>query len=185
MRDINFFSHYIGKKQQMKNSKIYLYGLISVAALLIIVSFGINTTNIYLLNKSISSYNDKLIDSENQVKFKEAENVNKKMDILKQYDLALKDVSTSVKNRDNVSDKLLKEINSTLPSKVLVKNLEVVENTVFIKGTSTDRSAVAQFKYNLSKLTVMTDVYVNYINTQNAVEGEYSFDIKCLLKEVE
>ena len=35
MRDINFFSPYIGKKKQMKNSKIYIYGLISIASLLI------------------------------------------------------------------------------------------------------------------------------------------------------
>lgn len=185
MRDINFFSHYIGKKQQMKNSKIYIYGLISIASLLIIVSLGINTTKIYFLNESISIYNGKLIDSEAKMEFKEAENVNKQMEILKQYDLALKDVSTSVKNRNNVSDKLLKDINSTVPNQAFVKNLDVVENIMIIKGTSSDRAAIAELKYNLSKLQVMADVYVNSINTQNAVEGEYSFEIKCVLKEVE
>ena len=56
---------------------------------------------------------------------------------------------------------------------------------MIIKGTSSDRAAIAELKYNLSKLQVMVDVYVNSINTQNAVEGEYSFEIKCVLKEVE
>jgi type IV pilus assembly protein PilN len=30
----------------------------------------------------------------------------------------------------------------------------------------------------------MKDVYVNSIDTNGAVEGSYSFDIKCVLKDV-
>ena len=111
----------------------------AIVGLLIIVSFGVNTTKIFLLNKSITSYNDKLAASEIQVQLKEAENINKQIDILKQYDTALTDVAISVKDRDNVSDTLLKDISSTVPSEVSFKNLDVVENTIAIKGTSTDR----------------------------------------------
>ena len=89
-----------------------------------------------------------------------------------------------MKKRDNVSETLLKNVSSTVPSQVSFKNLDIVENTIVIKGVSTDRTAVAEFKHNLSNLPIMQNVYVNSIDTQSAVEGEYSFDIKCVLKDV-
>ena len=123
MKDINFFKPYLGKNKEKINSQRYVYGAMVIVGLLIIVTFGINTAQIILLNKSISSYNEKLSASEIQAQLKEAENINKQIDILKQYDTALTDVAISVKGRDNVSDTLLKDISSTLPSKVLFKNL--------------------------------------------------------------
>ena len=184
MQDINFFKPYLGKKRQKKNSNMYIYGAMAIVGLLIIVSFGVNTARIILLDKSITSYNDKLTDSEIQTQLNEAEKINKKINILKQYDTALTDVAISVKDRDNVSDTLLNDISSTLPNDVSFKNLTVIENTVVMQGTSTNRTAVAELKHNLSELPIMKDVYVNSIDTQSAVEGEYSFDIKCVLKDV-
>lgn len=184
MKDINFFKPYLGKSKEKVNSKMYVYGAMIIVGLLIIVSFGVNTTKIILLNKSISSYNEKLSASEIQTQLKEAENINKRIDILKQYDTALTDVAISVKGRDNVSDTLLKDISSTIPSEVLFYNLDVVENTIAIKGTSTNREAVAELKHNLSELPTMSDAYVNSIDTQSVVKGAYSFDIKCVLKDV-
>ena len=115
----------------------------------------------------------------------EAENVNKQMDILKQYDASLSEISKAIRYRDNVSEKMLIDINSTFPNQISLKNLDIVENTIIMKGTSTDRVGVAELQHNLSKLSEVTNVYVSTINTQNAVDGEYSFDIKCVLKEVE
>jgi type IV pilus assembly protein PilN len=185
MKDINFFKPYLGKNKEKINAKRYVYGAMVIVGLLIIVSFGVNTTRIFLLNRSISNYNEKLAASEIQTQLKEAENINKQIDVLKQYDTALTDVAISVEGRDNVSDTLLKDISSTLPSEVSFKNLDIVENTVAIKGTSSNREAVAELKHNLNELPIMSNVYVNSIDTQSAVKGEYSFDIKCVLKDVE
>ena len=185
MRDVNFFSPYIGRKKQIKNSKTYIYGVVTLAFLVIAVTFGINITRLLMLDKSIRDYNDKLTASEMQTKFMEAENVNKQMDILKQYDASLSEISKAIRYRDNVSEKMLIDINSTFPNQISLKNLDIVENTIIMKGISTDRLGVAELQHNLSKLSEVTDVYVSTINTQNAVDGEYSFDIKCVLKEVE
>jgi len=184
MRDLNFFKPYLGQNKEKVNSKIYVYGMMVVVLLAIIVTLGINTTQIMLLNRSISDYNQKLSASEIQAQLKEAENINKQIDILKQYDKALTDVAISVKSRDNVSESLLKDISSTLPTEVLFKNLDVVENNISIKGTSTNREAVAELEHNLRELPTMADVYVNSIQIQSAVDGAYSFDIKCVLKDV-
>lgn len=184
MKDINFFKPYLGKSKEKINSKMYIYGSGALVGILIIVSLIFNTVKIFLLDRSINDYKGKLTAQEIQEKLKEADNVNKQIDVLKQYDAALSDVAVSVKKRDNVSESLLKDISSTVPSQVSFKNLDIVENTIVIKGISSDRKAVAELKHNLSSLTIMQDVCVNSIDTQSAVEGEYSFDIKCVLKDV-
>lgn len=185
MRDINFFKPYQGKSKERKNSKRYVYGSMIIVGLLIVGTFGVNTFKIIMLNRSIEDYNNKLSATEIQEQLKEAEDINKQITVLKQYDSALIDVAVSVKNRDNVSDTLLIDISSTVPSEVSFKNLDIVDNTITIKGISTNRSAVAELEHNLSGLSRMESVYVNSINDSGAVEGEYSFDIKCVLKDVE
>lgn len=185
MKDLNFFEPYQGKKKEKTNAKIYIYGAMGIVGLLIVVTLTINTVRIIMLNRSIEDYNKKLSDSQIQQELKEAEDINKQITTLKQYDSALTDVAVSVKERDNVSDTLLNDISSTVPSEVSFKNLDIVNNTVSIKGVSTNRTAVAELKHNLSELSNMQDVYVNSIDNSSAVEGEYSFDIKCVLKDVE
>jgi type IV pilus assembly protein PilN len=184
VKDVNFFKPYLGKQKEKINSQKYIYGAAAIVGIIILISLVSNTVRIYLLDRSITDYTNKLAASEIQTQLKEAQDVNKQIEILKKYDTSLTDVAVSVKNRDNVSEKLLKEISSTVPSQVSFKNLDIVDNTIAIKGTSTDRTAVAELKHNLSKLQVMKDVYVNSIDTNGAVEGSYSFDIKCVLKDV-
>ncbi|GEP66728.1 hypothetical protein CBE01nite_44960 [Clostridium beijerinckii] len=185
MKDINFFKPYQGKSKEKINFKRYIYGTIIIVAILITGTFAVNTVKIIMLNRSIEDYNNKLSASEIQEQLKEAEDVNKQITVLKQYDSALTDVAISVKNRDNVSDILLMDISSTVPSELSFKNLDIVDNTITIKGVATNRSAVAELKHNLSSLSKMQSVYVNSIDSSGAVEGEYSFDIKCVLKDVE
>lgn len=185
MKDLNFFKPYEGKRKERKNSKKNIYGAIIITAFLIIGTFAVNTFRIIMLNRSIEDYNNKLSAPEIQEQLEEAENINTQITILKQYNSSLMDVAVSVKNRDNVSDTLLMDISSTVPSEVSFKNLDIIDNTVSIKGVSTNRSAVAELKHNLSELSRMESVYVNSIDSSGAVEGEYSFDIKCVLKDVE
>lgn len=184
MKDLNFFKPYLGKSKEKVNFNMYIYGSAAVVGILIIGSLIFNTTRTFLLDRSITDYKTKLAASDIQEKLKEADNLNKQINVLKQYNTALSDVAVSVKKRDNVSETLLKDISSTVPSQVAFKNLDIVENTVAIKGISSDRTAIAELKHNLSNLPIMHDVYVNSIDTQGAVEGSYSFDIKCVLKDV-
>lgn len=185
MKDLNFFKPYQGINKEKINTKKYIYGAMAMVGIVIITTLGINTFTIISLNRSIDDYSNKLAASEIQSQLKEAENINKQITVLKEYDTALTNVSASVKERDNVSDKLLLNISSTIPSEVSFKNLDITDNVVNIQGISTNRSAVAELKHNLSGLPKMQNVYVNSINNSGAVEGEYSFDMKCVLKDVE
>ena len=185
MKDLNFFAPYQGKKKEKTNTNMYIYGAAGLVGFAILSTLIFNSAKLFLLNRSIKDYTLKLEDKEIQTELREAELLNNQIQVLNQYDTELSHVAKSVKERDNVSDTLLNEISSTVPSEVSFKNMDVINNTINIQGVATNRTSVAELKHNLSGLTKMQDVYVNSINTQNAVEGEYSFDIKCVLKEVE
>lgn len=184
MKDINFFEPYSGQKKEKLNFKIYIYGSISVALILVIGSLTFNSIRIFMLNKEIKSYNGKLAEPKIQEQLNEAERVNSQINILTQYNESLNDISMSVKQRDIVSDILLNNISSTVPSEVSFKNLNIEGNIINIQGVSTNRVAVAELEHNLKKLNNMQDVYVNSIDNSGAVENNYSFDIKCVLKDV-
>ncbi|ETJ30619.1 Fimbrial assembly family protein, partial [human gut metagenome] len=110
-----------------------------------------------------------LEDKEIQTELREAELLNNQIQVLNQYDTELSHVAKSVKERDNVSDTLLNEISSTVPSEVSFKNMDVINNTINIQGVATNRTSVAELKHNLSGLTKMQDVYVNSIKDSGAV----------------
>ncbi|GEQ20861.1 hypothetical protein CBU02nite_13670 [Clostridium butyricum] len=185
MKDLNFFAPYQGKKKEKTNTNMYIYGAAGLVGFAILSTLIFNSAKLFLLNRSIKDYTLKLEDKEIQTELREAELLNNQIQVLNQYDTELSHVAKSVKERDNVSDTLLNEISSTVPSEVSFKNMDVINNTINIQGVATNRTSVAELKHNLSGLTKMQDVYVNSIKDSGAVEGEYSFDIKCVLKDVD
>lgn len=185
MKDLNFFAPYQGKKKEKTNTNMYIYGAAGLVGFVILGTLIFNSAKLFLLNRSIKDYTLKLEDKEIQTELREAELLNNQIQVLNQYDTELSHVAKSVKERDNVSDTLLNEISSTVPSEVSFKNMDVINNTINIQGVATNRTSVAELKHNLSGLTKMQDVYVNSIKDSGAVEGEYSFDIKCVLKDVD
>ncbi|WP_315078218.1 PilN domain-containing protein [uncultured Clostridium sp.] len=184
MRDVNFFSPYQGNKQEKKSAMIYIYGAMGVVGALIIITLIVNTTRILLLNRSISNYNEKLNTPEIKQKYAEAEKVNNEINILTKYDSALNDILGKVNNRNNVSDLVLTSINSTIPSQISFKTLQINNDVLIIQGVSSSRDAVGEFQHNLKELSIMNQVFVNSIDVDGSLEGQYSFDIKCILKEV-
>lgn len=185
MKDLNFFAPYQGKKKEKTNTNMYIYGAAGLVGFVILSTLIFNSAKLFLLNRSIKDYTLKLEDKEIQTELREAETLNNQIQVLNQYDTELSHVAKSVNERDNVSDTLLNEISSTVPSEVSFKNMDVINNTINIQGVATNRTSVAELKHNLSGLTKMQDVYVNSIKDSGAVKGEYSFDIKCVLKDVD
>ena len=183
MNDLNFFEPYLGKKKENRNVNLYIYGALFMVSFIIILSFAFNMFKLRRLDKNIQEYNNKLNEKSIQVKLKEAEETNKKIGLLDKYNVSLNNIYSKARKRNNVSYDLLNKINSTVPSEVVFKSLSIESNTILIDGTSSNRESVAELKRNLSELYEMEYVYVNSINNKDAVLGEYSFNIKCVLKE--
>lgn len=183
--DINFFTPYENKRKEKKDLQKYIYGITVITIFAIGVSFGVNHFRIYRLEKDIEYYTNKMTDSILSSELKEAENINSQINILTEYDKGIEDISKAVRNRDLVSDNLLNNISSTIPSDVSFKSIVIDSGNILLQGVSANRSAVAELKHNLSNLEELDSVYVNSISNSGAVEGEYSFNIKCVLKDVD
>ena len=184
-RDINFFTPYQEKRKESKDLHTYVYGITTILIFAIVVSFAVNFFRIYKLEKDIKYYTNEMNDSKFSLQLKHGENINNQIDILTDYDDRITDISKSIQKRDLVSDTLLNNISSTIPSEIHLKSIVINSGNISLQGISTNRTAVAELKYNLSNLEELDSVYVNSINNTGAVEGEYSFDIKCVLKDVD
>lgn len=184
MSDLNFFAPYKIEKKKSINTDIYIYGLVVLAGLIIIFSFGFNTIKLIILGKQTKNINEKLNASEIQLQLKEANNINSQINVLSKYNNSLIDIAKKVNERNNVSDEILNDISDNVPSSVAFKSIDVENNVLKISGTAGDWVSVAEYAHTLSELPIMQNVAVNSINQSGAVEGEYSFDIKCVLKEV-
>lgn len=186
MRDINFFTPYKGNKgkqevnEEASNKTIIITGIVVVA--IIFISLVVNIVRLKLLNNSIDDINDKLTSTTLKHKLAESEQVNKELDVLNKYDSSLVSIGSSIDNRDVVSNDILNQLSSVLPSDVSFKSFNIAPGTITVQAVSKSRQAIGEVEHNLRNQTNVSSVYINSISGGEAVEGQYSFDIKVILK---
>ncbi|MDS0525688.1 PilN domain-containing protein [Clostridium sp. SHJSY1] len=185
MRDLNFFSQYQEKKQEKKNEKIYFYLASGLLVSIIIGTVSFNLVKIMIYDKQIKEYTEKFNANDIQTKLKEADEVSGKLSILTKYESALSSVSTSLRKLDVVTDDLLNDICGAIPSEVSFKDFKVEGYDVTISGISSNREAIGEYEHNLKKLSKIKSVQITKISKTNTVGEDYSFDMTCVLKEVE
>lgn len=178
MTDINFFRPYKNKGGQTE----YFYkSLIILLVVLIIGSFSINTGRIVLLQKEIELYQAKLEQTDIKEQVKLVEETNRERDALNRYKSGLDTVLDSIETRDVVSNVILDQISSTLPSAVNFKSMNINNEVVTIQAVTTTRTSIGEIQYNLKALESIKDVHVESISGSESLEGEYTFNLKCYL----
>lgn len=181
IRDMNFFAPYQGKKKEQKNKNIYIYSLVAFLFVVIIGSLAWNSINIYLVNNKIKSYKSKLEAKDVKEKIAKWDDVVQKSGILKKYNTELEKITGAVETRDIVNVDLLDKLSATLPSAITFQNINITNSEVTIQAKSINRTAIGELQHNLKQLDNIQDVYIGSIS-----EGDgYTFDIKCVLKDVE
>ena len=185
MKDLNFFSVYQGNRREQKDDKVYLYIAAGLLVGIILVTFAVNIVRIVMLNSSIKDYTEKLNASDVQSNLREAEEINGKIEILGKYEGALSKVADSINKNDVVTDDLLNDICNSMPGDVSFKDFDIEGYDVKISGITHTRAAVGEFEHNLRELSKIKNVHVNVIDKSNAVGEDYSFEMTCILKEVE
>lgn len=185
MKDLNFFSIYQGSQKEKRSIENYIYGAAGVLGAVIVVTLMINLVQIFMLNSSIKEYTEKYNAPDLQAQLREAEDLNGKIDILDKYQGELSDIASSVKKNDIVTDSLLNDISGAIPSEVSFKDFDIKGYDLTIKGTSHNRTAIGEFEHNLAQLSKLKSVHVNEIAKSNAVGEDYSFEMTCVIKEVE
>lgn len=179
--DINFFTPYQGQKKEEKNKIIYVYSSVGFLTVAILGTLVWNTASLAILKGQIKSYEAKLNAPEIVEKLNEANEVARRTEILKKYDASLSEAITAVETREVVSTKILNVLSSTLPSEVSFNSINLTNTEVSIQAVSSTRTAIAELQYNLKQLDNVQDVYIGAISG----EESYTFDVKCVLKDVE
>ncbi|MBE6052850.1 MAG: PilN domain-containing protein [Clostridium sartagoforme] len=181
IRDMNFFTPYQGQKKEQKNKNIYVYSLVVFLSVVIVGSLAWNSINIILLGNKIKNYNEKLEQSDIKEKISKWDEISKENDILTRYDKELSIIVDSVKTRGVVTTDLLDKLSATLPTEVTLNSINITNTEISIQAVSTSRIAIGEIEYNLKKLDNIQDVYIGGISG----DENYTFDIKCVLKDVE
>ena len=180
MTDMNFFAPYQGQKKEEKNKNIYVYSLAGFLSVAIVGTLAWNTTNILVLNSKIKEYNTKLEDTVVKEKLSKWEEISKKSDILTKYDNGIDEIMAALESREVVSTDLLNKLSSSLPSQVTFNSININNKEINIQAVSTSRVAIGEVEHNLKKLNNVQDVYIGGI----AGNEIFTFDVKCLLKDV-
>ena len=178
--DLNFFAPYQGQKKEQHNKNIYVYSVAAFLSVAIVGSFAWNTGRIILLNNKIKDYNTKLEEQVVKEKLAIWEDISRKTDILSRYNEGLVDINNALDTRAVVSTELLNMLSSCLPSQVTFNSISIDNKQISIQAVSSSRPAIGELENNLRKLENIQDVYIGGISgTEN-----YTFDIKCVLKDV-
>ena len=179
--DMNFFTPYTGIKKEEKNKKASIYSLAAIVGGVIVITLTWNTINTLSVERDIDYYKNKLNDSAMSEKLKEYEDTSKKIDYLNGYDNELTIISEAVKSKEVVTSSLLNSISSTLPTDVSLNSVSLTKGVVTIQAVSKNRTAIAEIQHNLRSLDIVDTVYIGGISG----DTDYTFDIKCTLKDVE
>ncbi|MDD7795765.1 PilN domain-containing protein [Clostridium sp. 'White wine YQ'] len=183
MKDFNFFAPYQGKQKQAKDKKIYIYTL---GLVLIVVIFGTliwNSVSIFLLNRDIKKYNSSINAADVQQKYKEAEDINNKSSILNKYNASIDIINATISKKDRISSETIHSINSTLPKEVSFASITIDENAIDLQGSAKNRQAIGEFQHNMKELDIVSDAQI--INISDVDNGNYKFELKCTLKDVD
>lgn len=180
-RDMNFFSQFEGEKKEVKNKNIYIYSLVTIILVFIIGTLAWNSIGIVLAKKDIKKYETELSKEEVKNKVLVWEDLVKNESLLKAYSDELNIIIGNLESRAIVTTNFLDKISSTIPTEVTIGAISITNNEISIQAISTSRKAIGEIENNLKNLDNIQKVYVGGI----AGTEQYTFDIKCVLKDVE
>ncbi|MHC1685750.1 MAG: PilN domain-containing protein [Clostridiaceae bacterium] len=185
MGDLNFFAPYLGEQKSVTNKKILA---ISLCSFLIVTIAGTQAWNMYntmSLNKDIKEYEATLNSPEVIEKVKEANDLNKKYDVLNKYDAALDVITNTIDLNDVVSATLLSDINYKVPKDLSFLSISIKEKKLKIQGTAKSRQDISDFQHGLKQLGYLEYVEVASIEVDEQIPGNFIFQLNSILKDVE
>lgn len=182
-RDINFFAPYV-KEEERSTAQLALTATAAVVMVGIAGTLGYNLFQINETNKAITAVTANLENKAFIEQHKKAEVVILKKNLLQGFNSALMTVHDGIIDRTIIDTHIIKQVNSTVPQGVILKNLAIQGGTITIQGTAKSEKEVADMKYNLDKLPMVKESFVPAINSDFGTPPEYTFSINCVLEEV-
>jgi Tfp pilus assembly protein PilN len=185
MKDFNFFDSYGGSRKDLKKEYLYAVILSCGLVLLIVFTYAYNYYNISKLNSEIVDIQQNLNSKENIVKIKEIEDEDKKLVIMNKYYGKVVSVSDSINNNDFIGSEVIDKINSCVPEGVYFKVMTLDASGVQLEAEGNDKEQVAVFERSLRNLDIVKEVHVDSIDSSSAESEKFTFNAKCILKDVD
>lgn len=182
MKGYNFFEYFEEEKGGLESKTTYVaIGSACVIAIMITL-FIVNYFRINLLKKDIASLEDTVNSKEYSITYREKEQGEKKLEILKDYYKLVSFAESSVDKKDYINTDLIDDISNTVPKSVSFQNITVSDKTVTIQGTSETRVAIGELEHNLKELGIFEEVHVPEISENSNDENNYSFNFNISFK---
>ena len=184
MQDFNFFSPYIEVKKVSRNRNVYITG-VSLAVLLVLVGVqGFLFIENYALKSKLKEMQDFMSQEEVQKQRKAFQETTQKVKILNQYHQQVETVTNKMNAVDQIQSTVIEEISNSMPQTLFIKVMSLLPEGIQMQGTAASRVSIAEFEHNLKQISFIRDIHISSINQEGENKNQFTFTMKCTLKDV-
>lgn len=177
MKDLNFFSSYNKKKENLLTKENILYSFLSLVILAVISYGGINFYNIKKLNKDISILQNQISTIKSDSKINEILDMEDQIIKYRDNISKLKNMDEYIIKKNVINEGLLMDLEDNLPPKVFLKSIILNTDSIKLEGKSQDKDSIAQFQYNLNSVKSFGEIFIPHI-TDDIDSFGFVMDIK-------
>ncbi len=181
MRDYNFFSPYLDNKKEGKDKTVVYIVVAAFVLASAIGTYGWNALRLHSMEKEIASIDSYLSAEATMQGIKQYNETQQKIKVLKEYQVLVEDINNRILGSDKVNSALLNRITSTLPKTIDLNIVSATAGGIQLQGTSEDRTAIAEYIYNLKETKAFSVVHVSSINQTGTAGRGYMFTLICKL----
>ncbi len=180
MNDYNFFEIYTKKKERTINTKSPLFLAVIIIAAFAALSLGILGRNMYLAMQ-LSSLSEEIQTMTASKEYKEANDLQEKLDAMKQYDKTAEEIQKKFQEVNLLGTEILKTLTGSLPGSVTLTSVTMDNANAGFVFSAPDRKAAAELLLNLKESGLFQEVELTTI-TSDPNSGMMSVNINAVMK---
>lgn len=183
--DMNLLSDILKSKQtRLRNvaGGTIVLGLIALAMVFYFLDYSLK---IYSLNNDIDYYDSIINNPTYQTKYKEVQELESKIGVLRDYKNIMGALNTQLGITDVIQTDLLIALSSTVPVDTNISGMVINGTNISIQGTSIVRESIAQITKNLKDLDMVDTAHVpNIVRGETEGVENYNFTVNITTKDV-
>lgn len=140
-----------------------------------------------LSNIIIDDYNEKKIfisNNANVILNEKIENIKKDIINLESDIEKINTLKYSAYENDYVSSDIFREIINVVPKNTKVTSISISKNNTHLACVSSSIEEVALFLFSLRKINFVESIYIPNVEVNRELNGNYSYSVVCILKDV-
>jgi type IV pilus assembly protein PilN len=187
-QDFNFFSHEIYSKRSTRKRSIQLGVMVLIFLMLIAGVYFYFEYAIHSAQEQIDSLDEFLASEEVDANRRLVAEKKQEINELKRHSAALKSFLENIQRKDIIGTEYINQLTSAIPQGLFFESITLTTEQIHIQGTAPNRQIIAEYLNNMQALELFQDVHVPSITTiseeEDNEQGEYSFVMTCILKDV-